>query len=120
VQVLKKGVFFPARANRLYEPYTRHNSIDEIDPKTRIQIQEDGSDVQSTRLASGGSPNGQVNYQIQFWRALGAFNQWIKGTELEPWRNRHVAVICKEIMQTAADLVTSRLWMLAKAATEVH
>lgn len=40
VQVLKKGVFFPARANKLYELYRHHNSIDEIDEKTKKQLQE--------------------------------------------------------------------------------
>lgn len=40
VQVLKKGVFFPARANKLYDLYIHYNSIDEIDEKTKNQIQE--------------------------------------------------------------------------------
>jgi trans-AT polyketide synthase/acyltransferase/oxidoreductase domain-containing protein len=40
VQVLKKGLFFPARANKLYELYQRHTSLDEIDEKTRRQIEE--------------------------------------------------------------------------------
>jgi trans-AT polyketide synthase/acyltransferase/oxidoreductase domain-containing protein len=40
VQVMRKGVFFPARANKLYELYRQHNSLDEIDAKTRQQIQE--------------------------------------------------------------------------------
>ncbi len=34
VQVLKRGVFFPARANRLYDLYTHHESIDQIDKAT--------------------------------------------------------------------------------------
>ncbi len=40
VQVLKKGLFFPARANKLYELYQRHNSLDELDERTRQQIQD--------------------------------------------------------------------------------
>ncbi|SEO17605.1 PfaD family polyunsaturated fatty acid/polyketide biosynthesis protein [Bradyrhizobium sp. OK095] len=40
VQVFKKGIFFPARANKLYELYSRYNSLDEIDLKTRRQIEE--------------------------------------------------------------------------------
>ncbi len=40
VQVLKKGLFFPARANKLYKLYRQYNSIDEIDERTKIQIQE--------------------------------------------------------------------------------
>lgn len=40
VQVLKKGLFFPARANKLYELYRQYNSLDEIDEKTRKQIED--------------------------------------------------------------------------------
>jgi trans-AT polyketide synthase, acyltransferase and oxidoreductase domains len=40
VQVLRKGVFFPGRANKLYELYMRHNSLDDIDSQTRKQIEE--------------------------------------------------------------------------------
>jgi len=40
VRVLKKGLLFPARANKLYELYRQHNSLDEIDEKTRKQLQE--------------------------------------------------------------------------------
>lgn len=40
VQVLKKGVFFPARANKLYELYRNHDAIDEIDRKTIKGIEE--------------------------------------------------------------------------------
>lgn len=40
VQVLKKGVFFPARANKLYELYKQLGSIDEIDDKTKKQLEE--------------------------------------------------------------------------------
>lgn len=39
IQVLSKGLFFPARANRLYDLYRHHNSLEEIDTKTREQIQ---------------------------------------------------------------------------------
>ena len=39
VQVLKKGVVFPARANRLFELYKKYDSIDDIDNKT-IQLLE--------------------------------------------------------------------------------
>ncbi|MCG8637299.1 MAG: PfaD family polyunsaturated fatty acid/polyketide biosynthesis protein, partial [Desulfobacterales bacterium] len=40
VQVMKKGVFFPARANKLKELYRRYGSLEDIDKKTRIQLQE--------------------------------------------------------------------------------
>lgn len=40
VQVLKKGTFFPARANKLYELYQRFNSLEDIDEKTQRTIQD--------------------------------------------------------------------------------
>ncbi len=40
VQVLKKGIFFPARATKLVSLYRQHESIDEIDAKTRGLIED--------------------------------------------------------------------------------
>lgn len=40
VQVLKKGVFFPARANKLVAVYRQFDSLDALDAKTRQQIEE--------------------------------------------------------------------------------
>lgn len=39
VQVMKKGTFFPARANKLYEVYVQNESLDTVDPKTLKQIE---------------------------------------------------------------------------------
>uniref|UniRef100_A0A0M5KTQ6 [acyl-carrier-protein] S-malonyltransferase n=1 Tax=Sorangium cellulosum TaxID=56 RepID=A0A0M5KTQ6_SORCE len=40
VQVLKKGLFFPARAAKLHQIYCLHESLDEVSEKTKKQIQE--------------------------------------------------------------------------------
>lgn len=40
VQVLKKGVFFPARANRLSMLYQQYNAIEEFPPAVRQQLEE--------------------------------------------------------------------------------
>lgn len=40
VQVLKKGVFFVARALKLYEIYNRISKIEDIEPKVLAQIQD--------------------------------------------------------------------------------
>ena len=148
VQVLRKGVFFPGRANKLYELYTRHNSLDEIDGQTRRQLEEKyfkrsiddvwaetkeyyartkpGFEklvlspkqkmalifkwyfVHSTRIAMRGTEEEKVNYQVHCGPALGSFNQWVKGTSLESWRNRHVDDIAERIMHGAATVLTSR------------
>jgi len=40
VQVLKRGLMFPARANRLFEIYRRYGSLEEIEPGLRTEIEE--------------------------------------------------------------------------------
>jgi len=146
VQVLKKGVFFPSRANKLYDLYCQYKSLDEIDSKTQSQIEdkyfkrsfekvyEDVKDYYppaeiekaeknpkhkmalifrwyfgySTRLAISGDPNNKVDYQVHCGPALGAFNQWVKGTNLENWQNRHVDEIGKVLMTEAAKYLNER------------
>jgi len=143
VQVLKKGLFFPTRANKLYELYRQYNSLDEINEKTKEQIQEKYfnrsfievyDDIKafyppheiekaernpkhkmalifrwyfgySSRLALQGDEAHRVDYQIHCGPALGAFNQWVKGTPLENWRNRHVDEIAVKIMTATAVLI---------------
>ncbi len=154
VQVAKLGLLFPGRANRLYELYQRYNAIEEIDEKTRQQIERTYFHrsfdevwretcayynrtkpekiaqaeknprqkmalifrwyfVHSARLAMSGSEQQKVDYQIQCGPAMGAFNRWVKGTELESWRNRHVAVIAERLMRGTAELLQERMNMLA-------
>ncbi|MGW0826407.1 PfaD family polyunsaturated fatty acid/polyketide biosynthesis protein [Streptomyces sp. NPDC002845] len=38
-QVLRRGLFFPARANKLYELWLRHGSLDELDHDTADHVQ---------------------------------------------------------------------------------
>ncbi len=153
VQVLKKGVFFPARANKLYSLYQHYNSLDEIDDETKQQLQEkyfkcSFDDIYndckafyseqelekaeknpkykmamifrwyfgfSTRLALTGDENHRMDFQVQCGPALGAFNQWIKGTALEDWRNRHVDEIAEKLIHATADYLNQRIETLSTA-----
>jgi len=153
VQVVRKGVFFPGRGNRLYELYRHYNSLDEIDDKTKAQIQEkyfrrgfeevyaetqayyseylpeviESAErnpkrkmalifkwyfIQSMRLAKQGDLAHKIDYQIHCGPAMGAFNQWVKGTALENWRNRHVDEIAEKLMQETAALLKARFQSL--------
>lgn len=141
VQVLKKGLFFPARATKLYELYRMYNSIEEINEKTKRQIQDKyfkrsfidvyrelkellpEQEIKRSEndpkykmklifkcyfkhaedLAISGSEENRVDYQILCSSALGAFNQWVKGTDLENWKNRHVDEIGIILMKEAAE-----------------
>jgi trans-AT polyketide synthase, acyltransferase and oxidoreductase domains len=40
VQVLKRGTMFPMRAQKLYDLYAAHRSIDEIDPNERTKLEK--------------------------------------------------------------------------------
>jgi trans-AT polyketide synthase/acyltransferase/oxidoreductase domain-containing protein len=144
VQVLKKGVFFPARAKKLFELYRQYESLDEIDAQTRSQIeqryfkksfdevyqetrdyflQKDPTELErsdrdpkykmalvfrwyfahSHRLAMEGGEGSHVDYQVHCGPALGAFNQWVKGTSLGNWKNRHIDDIAEMLMGATAE-----------------
>lgn len=147
VQVLKRGVFFPARANKLYELYRHYDCLEDIDEKTRKQLQEryfkrsfddiyedckkffPAKEIErsernpkqkmafvfrwyfgySSRLALQGFDENRVDFQVHCGPALGSFNQWIKGTGLEKWQNRHVDQIAEKIMLETAELLNDRL-----------
>lgn len=147
VQVLKKGSFFSGRANKLYELYRQHNSIDEIDEKTKGHLQEryfkrSFDDVYkevkayfppeeiavaernpkqkmayvfrwyfgyANRLALVGDVSNRADFQVHCGPALGAFNQWVKGTALQSWRSRHVDEIAEKMMKETADFLNVRI-----------
>ncbi|KAA1246082.1 ACP S-malonyltransferase [Aquimarina sp. RZ0] len=147
VQVLKKGVLFPARANKLYALYRQYNSLEEIPEKTILQLEksyfkkslnsiwketqtyftnrgkhaiieeaEQNSKKKmalvfrwyfgySSKLSFQANADEKVNFQIHTGPALGAFNQWVKGTELESWKNRHSNIIGAKMMKEAAIIL---------------
>ncbi|WP_234859387.1 ACP S-malonyltransferase [Aquimarina aquimarini] len=157
VQVLKKGVFFPARANKLYELYRRYNSIDELDEKTKKLLEEKYfkkglSEVyeevkiyhrehelnfeaksekqkmasifkwyfsRSSRLALEGDKNHIVDFQIWCGPALGAFNQWVKGTRFENWKERYVSEIAVLLMEETTELLEKRIKKIKKQLESV-
>lgn len=149
IQVMKKGVFFPARANKLYDLWRAHASLDQIDAATRSEVQDkyfrrsfddayretkehymaefpaeiERAErnpkakmalifrwyfVHTMRLALEGSRERHVDYQVHTGPALGAFNQWVKGSPLEDWRNRHVDRVAGHLMQGCADYMNDR------------
>lgn len=154
VQVLRKGVFFPTRANKLFLLYTHYDSLDDMPAKTRALLEKSyfrksidevweetcgyfrarGREEVITRanaqpklkmslvfrwyfsytarLALTGLADDRVNYQVHTGPALGAFNQWVKGTAHESWRERHVDKIGLMLLDAAAQYIDStyRRW----------
>jgi PfaD family protein len=64
----------------------------------------------SSRWANAGEPTRRLDYQVWCGPAMGAFNEWTKGTFLEQPRNRRVVTVAFNILYGAAVLL--RLQML--------
>lgn len=58
----------------------------------------------SSNWANAGTPDRELDYQIWCGPAMGAFNEWVKGSYLENYDNRKVADIANLIMEGAAYL----------------
>ncbi|MFH1136479.1 MAG: PfaD family polyunsaturated fatty acid/polyketide biosynthesis protein [Pseudomonadota bacterium] len=145
VQVLKWGTMFPMRAARLFDLYTRHDSVDALpaaerenleknffraplesiwdrtkayfEARDRTQVQRAERDPkhrlallfrwylgQASSWANRGDPSRRIDYQVFCGPAMGAFNEWVKGSFLEQPENRTVAVMGLNILYGAAVL----------------
>ncbi len=58
----------------------------------------------SSNWANSGTPDRTSDYQVWCGPAMGAFNDWVKGSHLENYENRNVAEVAENIMQGAAYL----------------
>ena len=147
VQVLKKGVFFPARANKLHLLYSQYDALEQIPTKVREMLEKQyfqksldtvWQETQAYFIRSGradeidkaerdakhkmalvfrsylafamraafaGEAARKVDFQVHTGPALGAFNQWVKGTDLEDWRQRHADEIGKKLMSETSILL---------------
>ena len=93
----------------MYEQLKRDKSPAQIakaeqNPKHKMAMVFKWYFSHTTRLALEGKSESKIDYQIHCGTALGAFNQWVKGTPLENWRNRHVDLIGKQLMEETAFL----------------
>jgi len=81
----------------------------EQNPKQKMALIFRWYFVHALRLAMEGNIENKVDFQIFCGPALGAFNQWVKGTEMDNWRNRHVDEIAERLMRETAKLLNDRL-----------
>jgi PfaD family protein len=63
----------------------------------------------SSQWANSGDPSRTVDYQIWCGPAMAAFNDWVRGSFLEPPENRRVATIALNILYGAAVLTRARI-----------
>ena len=82
----------------------------ETNPKHQMALVFRSYLGQSSNWANTGEPSRKIDYQIWCGPAIGAFNQWVKGTFLELAQNRQVVVIALNILLGAA-MVTRRQWL---------
>jgi trans-AT polyketide synthase/acyltransferase/oxidoreductase domain-containing protein len=66
--------------------------------------------ARSTRAAAVVDEAERANFQIHCGPAAGAFNSFVRGTPLEPWRERHVEQIAEVLMTSAAGVLNDRRW----------
>ena len=76
----------------------------ERDPRHKMALMFRSYLGQASRWANAGVADRQVDYQVWCGPAMGAFNEWVKGSFLEDWRDRHVATIAENILYGAAVL----------------
>jgi hypothetical protein len=56
----------------------------------------------SSRWANAGEPSRALDYQVWCGPAMGAFNEWVRGTSWEKAENRRVAPIAVNLLHGAA------------------
>jgi PfaD family protein len=145
VQLLKRGTFFPMRAQKLYELYQKYSALEAIPPAEREQLERqifrkpletiwqeteayfaerDPDQIRraldnpkrrmalvfrwylglSSRWANSGEPGREMDYQIWCGPAMGAFNDWVRGSYLEDPEARRVADVAQHMLTGAAYL----------------
>lgn len=150
VQVLKRGTMFAMRGQKLFEIYTRYDSINDIpvnereklestvfmqsidsvwqqclqfftardprqieraekDPKAKMALIFRWYLGLSSRWSNIGEKGREMDYQIWCGPAMGAFNDWVKGTYLEHISNRTVTDINLQILTGAAYMYRIRI-----------
>jgi PfaD family protein len=55
----------------------------------------------SSRWANAGDPTRQIDYQVWCGPAMGAFNEWVKGSFLEQPANRSVTTVARNLLSGA-------------------
>ncbi len=73
----------------------------EADPKLKMALVFRWYLGLSSRWANSGETGRQLDYQVWCGPAMGAFNEWAKGSFLEPPANRRVVVVAQNLLYGA-------------------
>jgi PfaD family protein len=85
----------------------------ERDPKHKLALVFRWYLGQSSGWANSGEPSRQVDYQVWCGPAIGAFNEWVRGTFLEQPAQRDVVTVALNLLVGAAVL-TRAGWLRAQ------
>ncbi len=85
----------------------------EQDPRHKMALVFRSYLGQSSRWSVSGEPDRKMDYQIWCGPAMGAFNQWVKGSFLENAENRHVGDIALNLL-VGACICTRAAWLKAQ------
>jgi PfaD family protein len=77
----------------------------ERDPKHKMALVFRWYLGQSSRWAKSGDPSRKIDYQIWCGPAMGAFNEWVKGSILDNPENRRVVILAINILYGASVLL---------------
>ena len=80
----------------------------ERDPKHKMALVFRWYLGQSSHWANAGEPSRSVDYQVWCGPAMAAFNEWVKGSFLEPPEDRRVVTVALNILYGAAVLGRAR------------
>ena len=149
LQVLRRGTLFAMRAQKLYELYQAHGSLEELpeaerqklesqffkknleqvwqdcveffsrrdknelerglkDPKKKMALVFRWYLGQASHWAKAAAAGREMDYQIWTGPAMGAFNDWVRGTSLEATANRRVVTVAEELLKGACYLARVR------------
>jgi len=76
----------------------------ERDPKHKMALVFRWYLGQASRWANSGEPSRKMDYQVWCGPGMGAFNEWAKGSFLEPAQERRVAVVALNLLAGASYL----------------
>ena len=74
----------------------------ERDPKHRMALVFRWYLGMSSRWANRGEPGREMDYQVWCGPAMGAFNEWVRDSALDPWENRRVVTVAHNMLHGAA------------------
>ncbi len=92
----------------------------EREPKHRMALVFRWYLGQAAHWAKDGDPKRTIDYQVWCGPAMGAFNEWVKGSPLEAPANRRAACVARNILEGAAAISRANLQRFTGGTVTPH